>query len=151
MTDSQGSTTAPAVLDCMIASNRYGEYCIPANSARRPAAQRVASGEVYEPQTIAYLTERCGRKDIVHAGSYFGDFLPALSAAIDEQALIWAFEPNLENHRCAQITMKLNIITNVRLHHAGLGRPGPGHWCRPGPPRAALGGGSHMFRKAPAR
>jgi len=60
--------------------------------------------------------------DIVHAGTFFGDFLPALSSAISSsKALLWAFEPNLENYRCAKITAELNGATNIRLTHAGLG------------------------------
>jgi len=57
----------------------------------------------------------------VHAGTYFGDFLPALSQACNPGAKIWAFEPNSENYRCAKITILINDIRNVELKHAGLG------------------------------
>ncbi len=101
--------------------NRYGGYCVPDSSAHRPAARRILASDVYEPDTIEYLRANCGRGDIVHAGTYFGDFLPALSSAVDEEALVWAFEPNRENYRCARVTLELNGIGNVRLRNAGLG------------------------------
>lgn len=115
-----GSET-PGVLECMIAANRYGTYCVPASSAQRPAAQAILRGQVYEQATIKFMAAHCGDDDIVHAGTYFGDFLPALSAAIGPAATVWAFEPNSESHRCAQITMLLNGITNIELRNAGLG------------------------------
>jgi FkbM family methyltransferase len=34
---------------------------------------------------------------------------------------VWAFEPNPENHRCAQLTVLLNDLRNVTLCQAGLG------------------------------
>jgi hypothetical protein len=43
----------------------------------------------------------CGKKDIVPAGAYFGDFLPALSNCGDDVG-VWAFEPNVENYTCAE-------------------------------------------------
>jgi len=81
----------------------------------------VLSGQVHEPQTIAYMIANCGNRDIVHAGTFFGDFLPALSRSLHPQALLWAFEPSRENYRCARITMEINSSSNVRLTHAGLG------------------------------
>lgn len=109
------------VLDCKIASNRFGSYCVPAGSAGRPAAQAVLRGGVYEPETIDFIRAHCGDHDVVHAGTYFGDFLPALSSGLGEGALVWAFEPNSESHRCAEVTLLLNRIDNVRLRNAGLG------------------------------
>ena len=34
---------------------------------------------------------------------------------------IWAFEPNVENYRCAKITCMINDIGNVELRNAALG------------------------------
>jgi len=67
------------------------------------------------------MTARCGDGDIVHAGTYFGDFLPALSKACASDRKVWAFEPNNENFRCANITLLINDIHNVELMNAGLG------------------------------
>jgi FkbM family methyltransferase len=108
-------------LKCRIAYNRFGGYCVPRSSAHRPAAKAVLSGQVYEPETIDFMRSSCGDRDILHAGTFFGDFLPALSAAIAPRSLVWAFEPNRENYRCARVTLELNEATNVRLAHGGLG------------------------------
>jgi FkbM family methyltransferase len=79
------------------------------------------TGRVWESQTIEFMTTHCGNGDVVHAGTYFGDFLPALAKACGPEARIWAFEPNSENYRCASITVDLNGLRNVVLANAGLG------------------------------
>ncbi len=109
------------VLDCQIAYNKYGAYCTPISSMHRIAVQQVLKGDIYEPDTIEYMRSNCSDGDIIHAGTFFGDFLPALSSALPEGSKIWAFEPNPENYRCAEITLKLNQINNVKLINAGLG------------------------------
>ncbi len=108
-------------LSCLIAENEYGKYCVPHSSYHRPAAQKVLAGTVYEPDTIKFMRQHCQGGDVVHAGTYFGDFLPALADGCDQGRIVWAFEPNPENHQCASITLQLNEITNVQLTHAGLG------------------------------
>jgi len=114
-----GADVAP--LRCTIAANRHGLYCVPASALKRPAGRMVVAGEVYEPGTIDVVARHCGDGDIVHAGTYFGDLLPAFARAIAPEARIWAFEPNPESYRCAKVTFELNGLTNVRLTHAGLG------------------------------
>lgn len=115
-------TSHPAALQCMIASNEFGSYCVPKASLHRPAAQAILSGKVWEPDTIAFLRNHCGNGDIVHAGTYFGDFLPGICAAVKEGAMVWAFEPNRENYRCASITVELNALhERIKLTHAALG------------------------------
>jgi FkbM family methyltransferase len=99
----------------------YGGYCVPESSRHRPAAQKILSNGVYEPETIRFIRANCGAGDIVHAGTYFGDFLPALSKALAPEARIWAFEPNTENYRCARITVEINGLKNVVLANSGLG------------------------------
>ena len=85
------------------------------------AARRILSHEVYEPETIKFIVSHCSNGDVIHAGSYFGDFFPALSKGISPSSKIWAFEPNRENYRCARITLEINDIANVVLTNAGLG------------------------------
>jgi FkbM family methyltransferase len=112
----------PSALQCVIASNEFGSYCVPRSSLHRPAAQAILGAKVWEAETIAFMRDNCGNGDIVHAGTYFGDFLPALASAISPGALIWAFEPNRENYRCASITIELNAIHDrVKLANAALG------------------------------
>lgn len=110
-----------SLLRCMLASNRHGLYCVPITALDRPAGRLVAAGDVYEPDTIDVITRRCGTGDVIHAGTYFGDLVPALSKGLASGATLWAFEPNHESFRCAAITIALNGLTNVSLTHAGLG------------------------------
>lgn len=109
------------VLNCSVAYNRYGGYCVPQSSRHRPAARTVLSGGVWEPDTIEFMVKHAVEGDIVHAGTYFGDFIPALSQSCGTRAKLWAFEPNPENYRCALITIAINNLKNVRILNAGLG------------------------------
>lgn len=112
--------SSPA-LGCCVAYARFGGYCVPLASRHRRAAQLILRGELHEPETIDFLAARCGEGDVIHAGTYFGDFLPALSTALAPGAAIWAFEPNPENYRCATITVQINGLQNVQLANAALG------------------------------
>jgi len=111
-------------LDClagMIAYNKFGGYCLPLNSIQRPALQATLRGVVWEEETVEFMRKNSSGGDIIHAGMYFGDFLPGLSQACDNDAIIWAFEPNPQNYQCAEITCLINRLQNVNLHNAGLG------------------------------
>jgi FkbM family methyltransferase len=130
-------------LKCLIAANVHGLYCVPASSRKRPAASAILKGEIWEEETLTFLASHCGTGDIVHAGTYYGDFLPALSRALSENATIWAFEPSSENFRCAEITLKLNTIGNVVLTQAALGaRSGTALLCTCTNKRRPAGGSS---------
>jgi len=118
---SKGLVPSVKILNGVIAYNEYGGYCTPVSSQSRFAVQKILRGKVYEPDTIKYMRTHCGEGDIVHAGTFFGDFLPGLSSALGSEAKIWAFEPNPENFRCAQITASINQLDNVNLMNAGLG------------------------------
>jgi len=111
----------PEVLQCEVAYNKYGGYCVPLSSKGRPAVKRILASRVYEPDTLNFIRSNCGDGDIVHAGTFFGDFLPALSSACGKQAKVWAFEPNLESYRCAAMTIAINDLRNISLLRAGLG------------------------------
>lgn len=111
-----------SVLQCSIAYNKYGGYCVPLSSRHRPAAKKIHTGEVWEPETIEFLRAHCQNGDIVHAGTFFGDFLPALAQPLPADAKVWAFEPNPENYRCALITTSINgIQKTIELMNARLG------------------------------
>ena len=126
-----------------IAYNEHGGYCVPRSSSHRPAARTVLSGMVFEPETITYMQQNSGAGDIIHAGTYFGDFLPALSRACTGK--VWAFEPNRENFRCAEITVLLNGLTNVDLANSGLGEgSGSVDLLTIGADGLPLGGGSRI-------
>jgi FkbM family methyltransferase len=135
-----------SVLQCCIAYNKYGGYCVPLSSKHRPAAEDILSGEVWEEEIIEFLMSRCGDGDIVHAGTFFGDFLPALSQSLAQGSRIWAFEPNPENYRCAFITTYINGLQNVELINAGLGeRQGFLQMVTSDTDGKSLGGGSRMI------
>ena len=106
---------------CVIAYNKYGGYCLPINSIQRPALQVTLRGKVWEEETLNFLCSNLENGDIVHAGTYFGDFLPALSKACSKNSLVWAFEPNYENFLCAKMTVYINKLSNVKLTNTGLG------------------------------
>lgn len=108
-------------LKCTVSYNKYGGYCVPLSSCHRDAVQKILSNDVYEPKTIEYMMDHCDAGDIVHAGTFFGDFLPALAKGVSPHAKVWAFEPNPESYRCARITLEINGISNVVLTNAGLG------------------------------
>lgn len=138
-------------LKCFVASNCYGSYCVPFSSKHRPAAKAVLCGDVWERTTLAFLCANCGAGDIVHAGTYFGDFLPALSQAVRPDAHIWAFEPSAENFACANITLKLNDIRNVALSRAALGAcTGTALLCTGKAGRRRDGGGSRIVPEVPS-
>ena len=114
-------TKSDKILDCCIAYNDFGAYCIPFSSYRRVLTQTVLNGEVWEPETVSFIRDHCGKGDVVHGGAYFGDFLPAVATSLDRNAKLWAFEPSPENFRCASITKLLNNLENVELIQNGLG------------------------------
>jgi FkbM family methyltransferase len=111
----------PGVLHCTVAYNKYGGYCLPLSSLHRPAAQAILAGDIWEPETIEFLASCDAGGDLIHAGTFFGDFLPALSRSRFDGAKVWAFEPNNESYRCAKLTLEINGIHNVMLTNAALG------------------------------
>jgi FkbM family methyltransferase len=105
---------------CILAQNEFGCYCVPPSSSHRPAVKKILDGEVYEPQTLEFMRHHAGGGDVIHAGTYFGDFLPALSRSIAHDRTVWAFEPNSESHLCASWTVRINNLRNIVLSHSGL-------------------------------
>jgi FkbM family methyltransferase len=84
-------------------------------------------------------------RDIVHAGTYFGDFLPGLSPAA---RTVYGFEPNSENFACAEWTTVLNALQNVHLHHAALGASNSDRVMQVARDGEAFGGISHLVADA---
>jgi FkbM family methyltransferase len=111
----------PGTLDCLLAANAHGVYCVPRASEHRAVSQAIMAAGVWESDTLELLRAADPGGDIVHAGTFFGDFLPALAHSRRDGAKVWAFEPNRENYRAAQITTVLNDLQNVVLTNAGLG------------------------------
>lgn len=115
-----GATLPANAPNSLLARNEHGLYCVP-RAAIGPIPRWTAKGEVWEASTIDLIRDADPTGDIVHAGTFFGDFIPALARSRTGGALIWGFEPGSENYRCAEITTELNELDNVVLRHAGLG------------------------------
>jgi FkbM family methyltransferase len=139
-------------LDCIVARNEHGVYCVPRSSRDKYEGRKIMQSRVWEPETIDLLRDADPDGDIVHAGTFFGDFLPALARSRRNGALVWGFEPNRESYRCAQITTMLNDLGNVVLTHAALDAKGGGTALLATNDRTGLpsGGGSHVV-KDPSR
>jgi FkbM family methyltransferase len=115
-------TETGATLSGVIAYNKYGAYCVPHSGQHRAAARKILAGKVWERHTLRFLRSHWRGGDLVHAGTFFGDFLPALTSRAPKRSKIWAFEPNPENFRCAQVTALLNNAGDqVELLNAAVG------------------------------
>ncbi|MEL7166189.1 MAG: FkbM family methyltransferase [Pseudomonadota bacterium] len=102
------------------AENEYGRYFVPAGLEDRPASKAVLAGNVYEADTIKFMRAHAGDGDIIHAGTFFGDFLPGLSSAMAKGAKVWAFEPNPDSYAAAKKTVSLNKLKNIDLQNVAL-------------------------------
>jgi len=129
------------MVESFLAENQYGFFCIPAESSHRPAAQEVLAGRVWEPETTAFLAERGAAGDVLTAGAYFGDMIPAAAAG---GRTVWAFEPDPVSYRCAEWTARLNGLGNVRLRNAALGDAAGTVQLQVGSRGVALGGSSFI-------
>ena len=106
-------------LKYVYAQNIYGKYYIPYNSVHRPCPQIILKGGVWEYETLKFIESEYKGGDIIHAGAYFGDFLPFLSS-ISKNFNVFAFEPVLENYKCSRLNLSLNNIKNVELFNNTL-------------------------------
>lgn len=105
-------------LDYITAKNKYGKYCIPTSSKHRISSKTILKGEIWEEETIDFILSH-SKFDLIHAGAYFGDMLPAFSSKFEK---VWTFEPNKENYECAINTIQWNNLSNVYLTNAALGK-----------------------------
>lgn len=126
--------------DYLIAANEHGSYCVPRKASHRPACRAILRGDVYERETIEFLRDHA-EGDIVHGGTFFGDFLPAISRAYEQ---VWAFEPNPDSFKCAEITIRLNDLANVNITNAAMGRTEGRLSLRTEQDGQYLGGGSFL-------
>jgi len=96
-------------------------YFVPLYAVHRPAAQCVLAGDIYEPLTHSLIKHVFEKEDgsLVHAGTFFGDMLPAFSSAVKSN--VYAFEPVLENYILANLCVRENNLNNVLLFNGALG------------------------------
>ena len=102
-------------MESTIAKNQYGLYSIPKSVEYTYTADFILKGGVHEDTTIEYLKSVGG--NIIHAGTGFGDFLPALKDCDS----VWAFEPNRLMYLSSLETISLNNISNIKLFSDALG------------------------------
>lgn len=120
-------------------------YFLPEYAIHRPAPRAFLNGQVYEPATHALMTHLLHARPghIIHAGTFFGDMLPAFSRACG--GTVFAFEPVLENFVLAKLTVQENRLSNVVLQNAALGAvPGIAHMRTTGPKGRHIGGAAHV-------
>lgn len=106
----------------IISYNDYGFYSIPLSSSNSVISRKILNHGINEKDTINYISNNYDSGDIVHAGAYFGDFLPFLSSILTDDSFVWAFEPNKDSFESAEETIKLNDINNVLLYNMVLGK-----------------------------
>jgi FkbM family methyltransferase len=115
-----------------VLKNKHGLYHVDAEVMHRPACRAISRGKVWEARTLQAIQRNYRGNSLVHAGTFFGDFLPFLSRVVEGQGSVYAFEPNSRSFSMAEKTLELNNIPNeadqpfektgIRLARAGLGR-----------------------------
>lgn len=100
----------------IISENIWGKYSIPHSISYTYTAQTIIEGRVHEDTTIDYIKSIGG--NIIHAGSGFGDFLPALK----DCQKVWTFEPNPLMYQSTLETISLNKLNNIELFPFALGK-----------------------------
>lgn len=100
----------------IIAKNKWGIYSIPEEISYTYTAQSILNGGVHEDTTIEFIRSVGG--NIIHAGSGFGDFLPALK----DCERVWTFEPNPLMYQCSLETIKHNNLSNIEILPFAIGK-----------------------------
>ena len=57
-------TSVLTKIDCTLCENAFGRYCVPKSSQHRPAPQEVLRGGVWERETIEFMRNHVGSRDI---------------------------------------------------------------------------------------
>ena len=83
----------------------------------------LGAGTPFEPETLAALQQwvRPGMT-VVDVGANIGYFTLHLSRLVGEQGSVHAFEPEPVNFSILTENIAANVLTNVALHHAAVGR-----------------------------
>ncbi|MGV6849666.1 MAG: FkbM family methyltransferase [Marinibacterium sp.] len=119
-TEPDPAATAPDFAH-FIAENEHGRYCVPQEFAHREVPGILAGGGVYEPDTLAMLSELYDGGDIVSGGAFVGDFFPFLCRLLVPGARVVSFEPHPVTLQAARHTIALNGLDAVDLHPVAVG------------------------------
>lgn len=114
-------TGKAAKIPHLLASNRYGSYCIPTAFRRREVPKLLRAGKVYEEETLSFLRRHVGTGDVITGGAFVGDFFPALHEVLGKTARLHSFEPFPDSFDACAMTMALNNLTKVTLHRCAVG------------------------------
>lgn len=107
--------------DHKICSDDDGTYCLPDAYTTEGRFAGLLSGRPTEIKTKDIIAEQYAGGDILHAGAFMGDFLPALSRIAAEQGgRVITCEPVPLSYEAASYTIELSGLENVELHRAAL-------------------------------
>ncbi|MEO0503867.1 MAG: FkbM family methyltransferase [Pseudomonadota bacterium] len=115
-------TGKPAEMPHILATNRYGTYCIPDDFKKRQVPQLLRTGKVYEEDTLDFLRRHVGTGDIITGGAFVGDFFPALHQVLSKKARLHSFEPFPDSFEASACTLALNGLKQVTLHRCAVGK-----------------------------
>lgn len=96
------------------------QYFVPKYALHRPAVKNLLNGNLYEPDTHAFVREFCKsfKGSMVHAGTFFGDMIPNFARSVSGN--LYAFEPVFENYILAKLCVDSNNLENVILMNSAL-------------------------------
>lgn len=101
-------------IEYVLGENKFGKYAVPKSTLEWETLSRVVvAGGIHEEETIQFILDNCGTGSIIHAGAFFGDFLPALGGTGN---YVLAFEPVKESFHCSVETVSLTFGENHDIH-----------------------------------
>lgn len=128
------------------------EVVVPANAEHKPAVRRFLQGRYFEAFSHVSFTRIMAhktRRNVVHAGAFFGDMLHTLSRCAGR---VYAFEPVLDNFYFAKRNAERLGLRNVMLFNAGLSDANDVLPIRTSEADGRdAGGGASFFEGRPAR
>lgn len=104
-----------------ILKNKYGRYAVgeKIHNPSCPVIRSLSQEKVWESKTIEFIIENINNESMIHAGTYFGDMLPAFGKSTKSK--IFAFEANPFSAESAKGTIQLNNLNNIVFYEMGLG------------------------------
>jgi FkbM family methyltransferase len=100
--------------------NKYGKYAIPDGMEELRICNRLMAGDIWEGGTLNFIGEQILSGDIIHAGAFIGDFIPALSSFVPNFKVI-AFESSPTYYDACVKCIEINNITNVDMYNYAVG------------------------------
>ena len=97
-------------------------YAVPPDYMCNSATRGYLYSRISEKEIIDIIHKRVDSfpGNIIHAGAYFGDMIPSLSAICSSESKIFAFEVDPISYELARETLRLNMIDNCILFNMAL-------------------------------